>query len=645
MTTPSKIFCSILIAFVFQLASTDMKGQKHTTCPESASKKSKKYFEEAVSAKKAREPYSKIREIIEKAISEDSSNAQAFLFYGDLAYQQHDDKRMSENYEKLIAICPDISTEAYYRVGNYFFEIKEYDKCISYLHSYLDFPKVKEENSRDADQKIIKAQLMKSPVPFNPIPLNNVSTGDPEYLAVISPDQDLCFFTRRFEMQKKGALTSSSVEKFMVSNKVDGVFEKGEPMLPPFNRANSNNEGGASISIDNKHLFFTVSKDGNFDIYSSDEELGVWSEPKNLGPNINDPKQWDSQPCISPDGKRLYYASFRDSINGTSDIMISKKTIDGGWTKSVSIGSMINTNGNEKTPFLHPDNKTLYFSSDKLPGMGGYDIFMCKQLENGEWGKPVNIGYPINTENDELGFFVSTDGKHGYFASNKMNGNEGYDIYQFDLPQTVKPGKVLFIKGALKDVNNEPISAQLELKNATTNELADITYDTLSGKYASVVSLDDDYILTVKKKGHAYNSSYFSKDDTTNLTPKKIDLTVKTVTLGEAYTLNDILFTSNSAELNIQDRNIITDFAEYLKSNPNIKITINGHTDNTGNPNENMLLSENRAHAVYDFLVELGINKSRLSYKGLGETKPIADNSTEEGKHKNRRTEFLIISN
>ena len=635
----------VLIPLLFLSFSESLPAQQKSLCPPTAIKKAEKYYEQAKAAKKDHKPFSDIRELCEKALAEDSTYSDALKLLGDAAYQSHNDKAMAPAYAKLLEICPDASSEAHYRLANYYYETKEFAKSITFFESFLDFNKVKEENARDASQKITRAKLMMHPVPFQPAPLKNISTGDPEYLAIISPDQEVCFFTRRFEEQKKGALFASSVEKFMLSKKNGETFEKGEPMLPPFNKSGSNNEGGASITIDNKHLYFTVNKNGNFDIYTSDEVNGIWSEPRSVGAEINHPDRWDSQPCIAADGKTLYFVSIRDSVTQTSDIYVSKKDQSGKWSPMKPIGAPINTEGSEKTPFIHPDNKTLYFSSDALPGMGGYDIYMCKLQSDGSWGKPVNLGYPINTEGNELGFFVSTDGKKGYFASDVLKGNGGYDIFEFDLYDKVRPDRVLFIKGDLKDDNDEvPSMAKIELRNTTTQKLADVVYDSTSGKYASVVLFEDDYILTVKKQGYAYTSGYFSKDDSLNTEPRKVDLTLKKTEVGGTYKLNNILFDTESSTLMQQDKNIISDFAIYLKENPSIKVALQGHTDNIGDPAANMKLSEDRAKSVLEFLVSCGIKRERLSYKGFGQTKPVAENNTADGRSKNRRTEFVIIS-
>ncbi|MBL0070395.1 MAG: OmpA family protein [Bacteroidetes bacterium] len=257
-----------------------------------------------------------------------------------------------------------------------------------------------------------------------------------------------------------------------------------------------------------------------------------------------------------------------------------------------------------------------------------------------------NLGYPINTESDEVGFFVSTDGRKGYFASNKLSGAGGYDIYSFDLPEDKRPEKVLFVKGQVRGDNDQiPLAAEIEMKNLTTSETIEVDYDSLTGNYASVVSFDADYIMTIKKEGHAYNSQYFGQEDSAINGVVTSDLELRKIAVGSAYKLNNIRFATNSSELNKASKNIISDFAGFLKENPRVNVAIHGHTDSAGDAAANMILSNDRAKSVYDFLIKSGITSSRLSYRGFGQTKPVVSNENEEGRSKNRRTEFVIMNN
>jgi outer membrane protein OmpA-like peptidoglycan-associated protein len=262
----------------------------------------------------------------------------------------------------------------------------------------------------------------------------------------------------------------------------------------------------------------------------------------------------------------------------------------------------------------------------------------------GHWTKPKNLGYPINTEEDEVGFFVSTDGKTGYFSSNRL-GRGDYDIYSFELYPEVRPEKVLFVSGRVMDEeDNEPVNAIIELENTVTKAVTRVKVDSVTGKYASVVRFDNDYLLTVKKEGYAFQSSYISSKDSTFEEPARVDLPVKRVEVGGQYRLNDILFATNSSEINDTIKVVLDNFSKFLLEYPNLKVSINGHTDNVGDPKSNLALSESRARTVYQYLQSKSIAASRLSYKGFGETQPVTGNDSEAGRARNRRTVFVVMS-
>ena len=277
--------------------------------------------------------------------------------------------------------------------------------------------------------------------------------------------------------------------------------------------------------------------------------------------------------------------------------------------------------------------------------MGGYDLYVSKCDDKGNWSKPINLGYPINTEADEVGYIVSIDGKTAYYSSNTLQGGSSYDIYSFELPDFAKPENVLLLKGELKDENDEvPVNAHIELKNIQTKDITEINYDSITGRYAKVVLFNNDYIMTVKQKGYAFNSAYFDKKDTAVGEVRPVNFNLKKIEVNTAYELKNILFGINSTELDSASKYIINDFAEFLNENPNVKVEIRGHTDNKGIPAENLKLSNGRAKSVYDQLIATGINKNRLSYKGFGQSNPVTSNDTEAGKAQNRRTEFFILS-
>jgi outer membrane protein OmpA-like peptidoglycan-associated protein/tetratricopeptide (TPR) repeat protein len=633
----------LLLTVVAVLSTLTVHAQ---SCPKSENKKALRSQEEAESAYKARK-YEDALDAAGKAIDADPEYADAYLLQGYAALKKRSFGLAEESLRKAIELCEAIDPDAYFQLGWLYYDLKNWKEAETFLEKFSGFDRINEEHGARAELMLTRARLYAHPVPFDPQPVKDLSTPDPEYLPYISPDQDLAFFTRRFELKDRNMLVPQSVEKFMMARRTGpGIYDRGAPMPLPFNQASSNNEGGASITIDNKHLFFTVNTNGNFDICTSDWENGHWGEIRNLGPQVNDPKQWDSQPTIAPDGKTLYFASARDATTGI-DIYVTTLSEDGSWSKARKLPPPINTNGNDKSPFFHSDARTLYFSSDSLPGLGGYDIFFSRQDEKGTWSKPVNLGYPINTEADEVGFFVSTDGKKGFFSSNKLNnGAGGFDIYAFDLYEAARPGKVYFQKGDLNGKDDaEPVKAAIEVRDAMTKKLTRINVDSATGEYAFVVNFDHDLLVSVKEEGFAFESRYVSRKDTAVPVVVESDLRLKKLEVGGQYPINDILFGTNSYEINDTIKTVLDDFAEYLQLNPRLRLGIQGHTDNVGNPADNMVLSERRAKAVYDYLVGRGITASRMTFTGFGETRPIVSNGTETGRAKNRRTVFVVSQN
>jgi outer membrane protein OmpA-like peptidoglycan-associated protein len=321
------------------------------------------------------------------------------------------------------------------------------------------------------------------------------------------------------------------------------------------------------------------------------------------------------------------------------------KNDTGGWTPPINLGPSINTKGNEKSPFIHSDSQTLYYASDGMMGMGGYDIFYSKLADDGKWGKPKNIGYPINTVADEVGLFVSTDGRTAYFCSNKYKGPGGWDLYSFPLYDKAKPEKIILVMGTVKKQGtDEFLNANIELKNVKTKKITAIPIDTTTGKYIFIALFKDDYILTVKKEGFVKDTKYISQHDTIFNEPAEINFDVKELKIGETYKINDIYFATNSFELTNESKTVLNEFIDFLNDNERINISIHGHTDNVGNDADNLVLSENRSKSVYEYMVQNKIEQNRLSYKGFGTSKPIASNDNSKGRAKNRRTEFVIIS-
>ena len=625
-----------------------------SNCPDSYNKKARKLFVEAQKLMNEKRPKkAEIKRLLNEAILQDDQYARAHYYLAELLIKSRKTKEAEKHLLVVEATCPELDESIYYILGSISFGNKDYAKAKQRLQKFL-------ASNRGTSQEISEARDMLNasifyiegfgkPVPYDPKPVKDISSTADEYLPVITADNEFAFFTRRTYEKPLGALTEKMFERFTLSKRnPDGTFEKGTPLPAPFNR--NDNEGGATLTADNKYMYFTICRDEggpqlNCDIWYSVKTQQGWSEIRNAGQNINGKDTWESQPSISSDGRTIYFVSNREGGLGELDIWKCEKDEKGEWGKAINLGPTINTPGSEKSPFFHSDGQTLYFSSTGHLGFGGFDIFFSKLDDNKQWKKPKNIGFPINSEKDDLGFFVSTDGQFGYFASDKLKGMGGWDLYSFPLYKEARPEKVMFLTGEIKNENNQLITdAKIEIKNIRTKETQTVDVDSATGKYVALVALNDDHIMTVKKEGHAFQSTYISKDDTLNSgKPQKLNMEVQKIKTGKNYTINNINFATNSFELNEQSIRVIDEFILFLNENPGIKIAIHGHTDNVGDNLTNQKLSEDRAKSVYEYLLFENVPLSKLSFQGFGSSKPIADNGKEIGRLKNRRTEFKIL--
>ena len=633
-------------------------SQEPEDCPDYRSKKNDKELEKAVRLYRSWN-FSESIGILNKIIRNEPDYVDAYFLLG-LIYIN--DSRMNlnaakTNFEQVIAICPSYDVYAYYHLARIAYGAADYAKTIEYIDHFLeDVDLIKNDDDyADAVQLLefskFYDRMLNNPVPFNPKPVEGISTKMDEYLPIISPDNEMALFTRRMKIPPRRDDITPQVrykERFMYSLRNNDQFGEGEMMPDPFNR--NDNEGGATLTIDNRTLFYTLCKYSkgstyyNCDICYSEKTGNTWSPIESISSKVNLPDTWESQPSITSDGKTLFFVSDRDGGYGGYDIYKTVKDSSGTWSAPVNMGPKINSAGNEKSPFIHTDSQTLYFSSDGLMGLGGYDIFFTKLNDNGNWDDPTNIGYPINSMDDDVGFFVSTDGHYGYFASNKYDGIGGWDLYYFDLYEDARPEKVLFVKGVVeKNGDSTFTGTRVELKNVETKKITSVPVNERTGEYVAALPFRNDYIMTVKKKGYVHETKYISHIDPRYTSPIELLVNLKPIEVGMSYRLNDIYFDFNSFELRPESMVVIEDFRDFLMDNPNLKVSIEGHTDNVGNDQDNLMLSEKRAKSVYDHLVKLGVSASRLQYKGFGESNPIVSNETEDGRSRNRRTEFVII--
>lgn len=648
-------FLFALFSFSYAFSQDD---NENAPCPKFEGKKTQKLFDKALDMLKDRnfnEAIKMFKEVIE--VEPDVAEPYFYLGYINFKKADYNLKAAKKYFLKAVKACPDVDIYVNYYLGDIYSGAQQWDSAAMFLEKFVSEPqKVESDGDMNRANDLYKwakyyNEVLNKPVPFDPHFVKGICTSNDEYFSIISPDGEIALYIRVVELPpSKGDLVKKPryVEKFMYSECKSGTFDNGEEMPDPFNAGD--NEGAASITIDNNELYLTICKDNNgylnCDIYYARKNAeGEWVSLQKVE-NVNNADSWESQPSISSDGRTLFFVSDRPGGFGETDLYYSKRNSKGVWQPAQNIGAVINTKNKERSPFIHTDSKTLYFSSnsDDLKTVGGLDIFYSKQKEDGSWGKPKNLGYPINSESNDEGFFVSIDGKTGYFTTDRLKGPGGRDIFSFELYKEARPESMTIVKGDIKEENSkDPVSAKVEIKNLETKKVTEIPIDSISGQFAVAVSSTNDYTLTVKKQDYAYETHLITSEDTVSkMALKKVDIELKKIEVNKSYRLNDIYFQTNSFDLTEQSKSVLESFIEFLAENPRIKVSINGHTDNVGSDESNMTLSENRAKSVYEYLISKGILSSRLTYKGFGKTKPVATNDTEAGRARNRRTEFLI---
>src|SRR6185436_1660117 len=395
--------------------------------------------------------------------------------------------------------------------------LNEFDSAKMHLEIFLNY-KTRTMELREKADKLIKicnfaSYAVKHPVPFNPVNLgDSINTDVDEYLPALTADDLTLVYTRRRVMGTDHLGRKDYNEDFYISKKEDGKWMPSLNMGEPINTLG--NEGAHCISPDGMFLYFTACNRDNYkgcDLYYSRKAGNHWSPPLNAGSIVNS-ESWDSQPTISADGKAIYFLSSRPGGLGKQDIWKTVKNEKGFWGVPENLGPTINTPENELSPFIHPDDHTLYFASDGHPGMGGTDMYYSRLGDDGKWQTPVNLGYPINTGGDESSLFVNAAGNMAYFASDRYNGKGMLDIYSFELYPEARPISVSYVKGMVKDKNAKtPLEANFEVIDIETGKLiANSVSDKMNGEFLICLPSGKDYALNVSKEGYLFYSDHFS---------------------------------------------------------------------------------------------------------------------------------------
>ncbi|MDX1908589.1 MAG: OmpA family protein [Bacteroidia bacterium] len=540
-----------------------------------------------------------------------------------------------------------------YYLGESYFWNARYAEAIPYLETFLSREQGRKEDLNRAARTLRHARFaavgITTPVAFEPQNLGEaINSERDEYLPCLTADDTYLLFTARRPEAIGGYNRSLGdySEDFYYATYQDGAWSPAQNLGEPINTPE--NEGAATVTQDGKIIFFTACnlEDGlgNCDIYMATRKGSGWSKPENMGDAING-DGWDSQPCLSPDGKTLFFCSSRAGGLGGRDIWFSQ-WVQGAWTPAQNLGAPVNSIGNEDSPFLHADGITLYFSSDFHPGFGSQDLFVTHRQEDGTWEAPKNLGYPLNTLADESNIFVNASGRQAFINSDRPGGLGRSDLYTFALDPAIRPKMATFLRGLVLDsISRVPVSATLRLVDVETGDtIREIIAGKTDGRFLMSLPLEREYAAFATAPGYLFTSQHFYLKDMKEERYFDLEIPLSPIRKGVQVVLNNIFFESGSFDLKATSQAELAVLIAFMQEQPGLSIEIQGHTDNVGNDQANLKLSQQRADAVRDYLLAQGVAAARVQARGYGEALPVADNATDEGRARNRRTEFKILA-
>ncbi len=590
-------------------------------------------------------------DLFHQAVERDTGYTDAYLKLGQVYEFMRQPDQAFQVYQRAIGQQPDKPTTglAYQFVSAYLLKKGNYRVAIPHIERYQKLFPPQSLQWKRIDRMLQTAhfgeQAIQNPLPVKPQPLSPTVQAFPsQYFPVLTADEQTLVYT---------VLKPEGDEDLMVSTQKGETWSPPESISPLINSIN--NEGTPTLSADGRTLVFTVCQGragyGSCDLYISHKTGNAWSEPQNIGPVVNT-RAWESQPALSADGRRLYFVSDRKGGVGRRDIWCSDLGDDGEWKPPYNLKS-INTPFDEASPFIHANGLSLFFASEGHLGLGGYDLFVADSTASG-WSNPQNLGYPINTSDDQAALFVSANGAHAYYSQEQAasDGKQRSKLYVFDLPEALrqKVRPVSYLKGLVADARTKkPLNATIELIDLSTNQLITrVQSDPQTGQYTAILPTGGEYALYVIGPGYLFKSLSFDftrKREGEGLT-MSVPLEPIKPTEGEApakETLNNLFFETGRYDLADKSRTELDRLVKFLEVNPTVNIEVSGHTDNQGGTANNLELSKKRAQSVVSYLAKAGVAPNRIKSAGYGETKPVAPNTTDENRKLNRRIEWRIL--
>lgn len=608
-------------------------------------------------SRKAREVYDKAQkawqdrklpeatELFEKVLEIEPNSYDTHLRLAQVYELQRKPDLVRKHYYKAVNLKPDApqSAAAFQWIGRDHFNVQRYDSAQFYFEKAFALFPARSSLGRLAEKSVASARFAQQAVK-NPLSIEKKSMGDTvnflgtQYFPVMTADDETLIFT---------GLTANRDENIYFTRRIKGDrWDVPEEISKTINTPN--NEGTCTVSADGRTLVFTACNRpdglGSCDLYISHKVGKEWSQPVNLGHEVNS-REWESQPSLSADGHTLYFASDRKGGVGKRDIWMTHLDDKKQWTAPKNLGPAINTPDDENAPFIHANGRTLFYSSNGLPGMGGFDIFITQKTDT-VWAAPANIGYPINTVSDQVGLFIASNGENAYYTDDNTEKGGGRSLlYTFKVPESLQ--KIItptrYAKGKVFDKKTGTVLASdidlFDLKTQT--KVGSFTSDSQNGSFLAVLNSGGEYAFYVSKPGYLFKSLSFSVNNDQSFVDLEIPL--EAIEKDRAEVLNNIFFKTGEYILDDKSKVELDKLTDFLNKNKTIKIEISGHTDDVGSDTENMALSQRRAQSVQYYLQQSGIAADRILAKGYGETKPVAPNDSDENRQKNRRIEWRIL--
>ena len=646
-----KVIILFLVSFLFSNAKINGQVEVKT----STDKKAIGNFQKAHKELDNRN-FVKVISYAEAAIKADSNFIEAYLMLAENYSYQKDCEKACYYYRKVIEKSPDFSYRIYMFIAYEEMSCGNPAQAARYFEQYFErFPKeqtVSKEIRESYELCLWRAEMMQKALPVELHNMGeNVNSAWAEYSPTLTVDESRLIYTIRRPSDKQTKCTfCKSEEDFYISKKVNGEWQARTKLELPFPLNSSSNEGTACISPDGKYLIFaSCLRDDSFggcDLYWSKRIGDSWTKPRNFGSPVNT-KFWESDPTFAADGKTIFFSSDRPGGIGGKDIWKTTMMEEGIFSEPINLGKPINTPADEITPFFHPNGRTLYFASTGHRGMGGEDLFYSELQSDSSWNMPVNLGYPINTINNEMGLIVNAMGDRAFIATDKKDGYGKMDLYWFEMPEALRPDPpVTYFKGRIFDNNdNRPLYAVFELVDLESKKIVvSSSSDPATGEFLVCLPTNSLYALNVSKDRYLFHSEHFEiKGEHSKMQPYQKDIFLKRIEMDVSVIMKNVFFDTDKWILKPESQVELDKLFVLLQQNSQMQIEIGGHTDNAGGEEHNLVLSENRAKAVFNYLVSKGIREDRMRYTGYGYTIPIASNDTEEGRALNRRTEFKII--